>query len=250
MHSSEETGTQEKCGTMTADHVAPALVQMEDVSKVYHMGKVRVPALRGVNLTVHSGEFTAIMGPSGSGKTTLLNLIGCLDLPTQGTYRLRGRDVRTLGDAQLSRLRGEGIGFVFQDYSLLPRLTALANVELPHYYATGRGNHQRALDVLSQVGLADRVNHRPTELSGGQQQRVTLARALMNEPFLLLADEPTGNLDTKAGDELMDLLEKLNAEQGLTVIIVTHDPAIGARARRVIHLLDGGIVSDQTQPSL
>jgi putative ABC transport system ATP-binding protein len=222
-----------------------ALVDMQGVSKMYRMGQVKVPALQEVNLRIDPGEITAIVGPSGSGKTTLLNLIGCLDLPTEGTYRLRGRDVRTMGDAPLSRLRGKDIGFVFQDYSLLRPFSALRNVELPHYYATGRGNRQRATELLSRVGLADRVHHKPTQLSGGEQQRVALARALMNEPSMLLADEPTGNLDTKAGDELMDLLTQLNAEQGLTVIVVTHDPAISARARRVIHLLDGRVVDDE-----
>jgi putative ABC transport system ATP-binding protein len=222
-----------------------ALVDMQGVSKMYRMGQVKVPALQEVNLRIDPGEITAIVGPSGSGKTTLLNLIGCLDLPTEGTYRLRGRDVRTMGDAPLSRLRGKDIGFVFQDYSLLRPFSALRNVELPHYYATGRGNRQRATELLSRVGLADRVHHKPTQLSGGEQQRVALARALMNEPSMLLADEPTGNLDTKAGDELMDLLTQLNAEQGLTVIVVTHDPAISARARRVIHLLDGSVVDDE-----
>ncbi len=232
---------------MAENMTSEALVQMEDVSKVYHMGRVRVPALQGIDLRIGPGEFTAIVGPSGSGKTTLLNLIGCLDLPTEGTYHLKGRDVRALSDSQLSRLRGEGIGFVFQDYSLLRRFSALRNVELPHYYAHGRGNRQRASELLSQVGLADRINHRPTELSGGEQQRVALARALVNGPFLLLADEPTGNLDTKSGDELMDLLEGLNKEQRLTVILVSHDPAVSARARRVIQLLDGRIVADEQQ---
>ncbi len=232
---------------MAENRMTEALVQMEGVSKIYRMGKVKVPALQGVDLRIEPGEFTAIVGPSGSGKTTLLNLIGCLDLPTEGTYHLKGRDVRALSDGQLSRLRGEGIGFVFQDYSLLRRFSALRNVELPHYYANGRGNRQRASELLSQVGLADRVRHRPVELSGGEQQRVALARALVNAPFLLLADEPTGNLDTKSGDELMDLLEGLNKEQGLTVILVSHDPAISARARRVIHLLDGRIVADDQQ---
>lgn len=232
---------------MAENMTVQALVQMENVSKVYRMGRVRVPALQGIDLRIEPGEFSAIVGPSGSGKTTLLNLIGCLDLPTEGIYRLKGRDVRALSDGQLSRLRGEGIGFVFQDYSLLRRFSALRNVELPHYYANGRGNRSRASELLSQVGLADRVNHRPVELSGGEQQRVALARALVNDPFLLLADEPTGNLDTKSGDELMDLLEGLNKEQGLTVILVSHDPAISARARRVIQLLDGRIVADEQQ---
>jgi putative ABC transport system ATP-binding protein len=232
---------------MAYQPVNGALIDMQGVSKTYRMGQVKVPALRDVNLRIDSGELIAIVGPSGSGKTTLLNLIGCLDLPSEGTYRLRGRDVRTIGDAPLSRLRGKDIGFVFQDYSLLRRFDALRNVELPHYYATGRGNRQRALELLSRVGLADRVHHKPTQLSGGEQQRVALARALMNEPLVLLADEPTGNLDTKSGDELMDLLAQLNAEQGLTVILVTHDPAISARARRVVHLLDGRMVEDEQQ---
>jgi putative ABC transport system ATP-binding protein len=232
---------------MAKNMTTAALVQMEGISKVYRMGKVKVPALQGIDLRIEPGEFTAIVGPSGSGKTTLLNLIGCLDLPTEGTYHLKGRDVRALSDGQLSRLRGEGIGFVFQDYSLLRRFSALRNVELPHYYASGRGNRQRASELLSRVGLADRINHRPTELSGGEQQRVALARALVNGPFLLLADEPTGNLDTQSGDELMDLLEGLNKEQKLTVILVSHDPAISARARRVIQLLDGRIVADEAQ---
>jgi putative ABC transport system ATP-binding protein len=232
---------------MVQDASATMLVDMENVSKVYHMGQVTVPAVRGARLRIQQGEFTAIVGPSGSGKTTLLNLIGCLDLPTDGIYRFQGRDVTSLSDGQLSRLRGGGIGFVFQDYSLLRRFSAMRNVELPHYYARGRGNRQRALELLAQVGLADRARHRPTELSGGEQQRVAVARALMNDPFLLLADEPTGNLDTKSGEELIALLERLNEEQGLTLIMVTHDPTISARARRIIRLLDGQIVADEPQ---
>jgi len=223
------------------------LVDMENVGKIYRMGRVKVPAIHGATLRIEQGEFLAVMGPSGSGKSTLLNLIGCLDLPTEGTYRLRGRDVRALSDSQLSRLRGEGIGFVFQDYSLLRRFSALRNVELPHYYARGRGNRQRAQQLLIQVGLADRIRHKPTELSGGEQQRVAVARALMNNPFLLLADEPTGNLDTKSGQELISLLEQLNAQQGLTLIIVTHDSSVSDRARRVIRLRDGQIVADDLQ---
>jgi putative ABC transport system ATP-binding protein len=223
------------------------IVEMENVSRIYQMGKVQVPALRGVNLTVRRGEFTAIVGPSGSGKTTLLNLVGCLDLPTEGTYRLQGRDVTEMSDAQLSRLRGRGIGFVFQDYSLLRRFSAARNVELPRYYARGRGDRHRAQALLSEVGLAERAHHRPTELSGGEQQRVAVARALMNDPFLILADEPTGNLDTASGQELMDLLARLNVEEGLTLLVVTHDAAISRRARRIIRMRDGEIVGDEAQ---
>ncbi len=223
------------------------LVEMDNVCKEYRMGRVKVPALCGVNLRVEQGEYVAIVGPSGSGKSTLLNVLGCLDLPTGGTYRLRGKDVRTLSDGQLSRLRGMGIGFVFQDYSLLRRFSALRNVELPHYYMSGRGNTKRAHELLEKVGLGARVSHRPTELSGGEQQRVAVARALMNDPFMLLADEPTGNLDSKSGQELIGILEGLNAEQGLTLVVVTHDPSISSRARRVIRLRDGAIVGDERQ---
>jgi putative ABC transport system ATP-binding protein len=223
------------------------LVEMNDVCKEYRMGRVKVPALQGLNLCIEQGEYLAVVGPSGSGKSTLLNLLGCLDLPTRGTYRLRGKDVRTLSDGQLSRLRGMGIGFVFQDYSLLRRFSALRNVELPHYYAAGRGNHKRALELLDKVGLTARVSHRPTELSGGEQQRVAIARALMNDPFMLLADEPTGNLDTKSGQELIAILERLNSEQGLTLVIVTHDPSISSRARRILHLRDGAVVADEAR---
>ena len=229
------------------NEVGQKLVEMENVCKEYRMGRVKVPALCGVNLRVEQGEYIAIVGPSGSGKSTLLNLLGCLDLPTDGTYRLRGKDVRSLSDGQLSRLRGMGIGFVFQDYSLLRRFSALRNVELPHYYIAGHGNSKRAHELLEKVGLGARVSHRPTELSGGEQQRVAVARALMNDPFMLLADEPTGNLDSKSGQELIAILEGLNTEQGLTLVVVTHDPAISSRARRVIRLRDGALVGDERQ---
>ncbi len=230
---------------MMQEASAEPIVEMENVSKVYQMGRVEVPALRGVNLRIQRGEFTAIVGPSGSGKTTLLNLIGCLDLPSEGSYRLQGRDVSRLGDAQLSRLRGQGIGFIFQDYSLLRRFSALRNVELPCYYARARGDRKRAQALLAQVGLAERSRHRPIELSGGEQQRVAVARALMNDPFLILADEPTGNLDSASGQQLLDLFARLNEEQGLTMLIVTHDPAISSRARRIIRMRDGQIVADE-----
>ncbi len=223
------------------------LLHLENISKIYHMGEVDVHALREVDLQVADGEFTAIMGSSGSGKTTMLNVLGCLDLPTTGTYRLNGRDVTTMSDRQISRLRGEGIGFVFQNYSLLSRFSALHNVEMPRYYRDRRGDHSRALELLTLVSLEDRAHHEPTELSGGQQQRVAVARALMNDPFLLLADEPTGNLDSQSGDTLMDLLDRLNREQGLTIIMVTHDAAIGERARRVVRMQDGRIVDDETR---
>lgn len=223
------------------------LLHLENISKIYHMGEVDVHALREVDLQVADGEFTAIMGSSGSGKTTMLNVLGCLDLPTTGTYRLNGRDVTTMSDRQISRLRGEGIGFVFQNYSLLSRFSALHNVEMPRYYRDRRGDHSRALELLTLVSLEDRAHHKPTELSGGQQQRVAVARALMNDPFLLLADEPTGNLDSQSGDTLMDLLDRLNREQGLTIIMVTHDAAIGERARRVVRMQDGRIVDDETR---
>ncbi len=214
------------------------IIRLENVSKVYQMGRVEVPALRGVDLTIWPGELTAIVGASGSGKSTLMNVIGCLDLPTEGTYHLRDRDVTTYNDRQLSKLRGDGIGFVFQSYSLLTQYSALHNVQVPRYYATGRGDSRRAKELLAQVGLADRARHKPTELSGGEQQRVAVARALMNDPFLVLADEPTGNLDSASGQEVMDLLKELNRERGLTVLVVSHDPEVSSQARRVITLED------------
>ncbi|MDI7274840.1 MAG: ABC transporter ATP-binding protein [Anaerolineae bacterium] len=232
---------------MAENRLGEPLIELEKVSRIYQMGRVEVPALRDVTLTVRRGEFVAIAGPSGSGKTTLLNVIGCLDLPSEGTYRLQGRDVSTLSDAQLSRLRGQGIGFVFQDYSLLRRFSALRNVELPRYYVKGTGDRRRALALLEQVGLAGRTRHRPTELSGGEQQRVALARALMNDPFLILADEPTGNLDSASGDELLRLLSRLNAEEGRTLLIVSHDPGVSALARRLIRMRDGRIVADEVR---
>lgn len=221
------------------------IVEMEGVSRIYEMGKVEVRALHDVSLQIYPGELTAIVGPSGSGKTTLLNLIGCLDLPTEGTYRLQGQDVSRLSDGRLSRLRGEGIGFVFQNYSLLNAFNALRNVEMPRYYMRGRGDRRRAMALLERVGLKERARHRPTELSGGEQQRVAVARALMNEPFLILADEPTGNLDSASGAELMRLFLELNEEQGITMVIVTHDTGISGQCRRIIHMRDGTIVDDE-----
>ena len=230
---------------MTERNDSGPIIELGNVSRVYQMGKVQVPALREVDLTVWPGEEVAIVGASGSGKTTLLNIIGCLDLPTEGSYHLRQRDVTTYNDRQLSKLRGESIGFVFQSYTLLSQYTALHNVQIPRYYATGRGDAKRALELLGMVGLEHRARHRPVELSGGEQQRVAIARALMNDPVLLLADEPTGNLDSASGQEIIDLLKELNAERGLTVLLVSHDPEISGQARRIVTLHDGRIVGDE-----
>jgi len=222
---------------------------MDQVTRIYQMGRVEVPALRGIDLTIWPGEFVAVVGASGSGKTTLMNIIGCLDQPTEGNYYFDGRDITTYGDRRLSIMRGKSIGFVFQNYSLLQQYSALHNVQLPSYYATCNGNRKRALALLEQVGLRDRARHKPTELSGGEQQRVAVARALMNEPFLLLADEPTGNLDSATGQGLVTLLRELNEQEGLTLVVVTHDVEVSSRAKRVITLHDGRIVDDRRNRS-
>ena len=225
---------------MTEALKSEPVIRVKDLKKVYRMGDVEVHALRGIDLEVQPGEIIAIMGPSGSGKSTLMNMIGCLDSPSDGEYYLDGQLVSDLVDDELAAVRNKKIGFVFQNYNLLPRANALQNVQLPLRYSDDKSSlRERSASALDKVGLGDRMNHKPKELSGGQQQRVAIARAIVNEPAIILADEPTGNLDSQSGQEIMELLLNLNARNGTTLVIVTHDQGVAAQAQRIVHLKDG-----------
>ncbi len=221
------------------------MIKLQDITKVYPMGKRELAVLRGITLHIKKGELVAIMGPSGSGKSTMLNLLGCLDKPTSGSYLLEGSEVSSLGSRELAAIRSRKIGFIFQTFNLLPRLSALANVELGMRYAGGV-DRQRALEALAQVGLSERATHRPTELSGGEQQRVAIARALVKNPPLILADEPTGNLDSNSGEEIISILTTLHAEQGSTLLMITHDAGIANHCQRIIHIKDGQVMAEET----
>ncbi len=225
----------------------PPLILLQNVTKVYSLGQVEVMALAGVSLEINPGELVAIMGPSGSGKSTLMNILGCLDQPTSGRYLLEGTDVGRLSDDDLAAIRNRKVGFVFQSFNLLPRLRAVEQVELPMVYAgvPRSARRRRAVELLELVGLGDRLDHRPTQLSGGQQQRVAIARALANDPSLILADEPTGNLDSRSSAEILAVLQRLNRERGVTVVIVTHEPDIARHTRRIIQVRDGLIIRDE-----
>ena len=218
------------------------MIEIENITKVYQMGETEVRALNGVSLKIEDGEWTAITGPSGSGKSTLMAILGCLDSPTSGSYKFDGVDVAKMSDDQLAAVRNKKIGFVFQQFNLLARTSALENVGLPLLYSSVNHRHERAEAALKAVGLGDRLKHHPNELSGGQQQRVAIARALVTEPSIILADEPTGNLDSKTSAEIMKLFSELHSTRGITVIFVTHDPTIAANANRVIHLMDGVVI--------
>ena len=219
------------------------MIELKGIKKIYQMDHVKVEALRGIDLKIEEGEYVAIMGPSGSGKSTLMHIIGCLDRPTEGLYVFRNTPVHELTEGELAEIRRDRVGFVFQNFNLLPRITARENVELPMIYKgiKAKERHQRAVELLRKVGLGARVNHKPTELSGGERQRVAIARALANEPDIILADEPTGNLDTKTEEEILKIFDQL-WEEGKTIIVVTHDPEVAAHAKRIIHIRDGKIV--------
>jgi len=225
------------------------VIELSHITKIYRMGGVDITVLSDVSLKVQPGELIAIMGPSGSGKSTIMNMLGCLDRPTSGSYRFEGREISSMTDDELASIRNVKIGFVFQTFNLLPRFSALKNVEVPLIYSgvPARLRKERAMPLLQQVGLSERMDHKPTELSGGQQQRVAIARALVNHPPLLLADEPTGNLDSRSGEEILKILIGLN-QQGVTVIIVTHDQTVAARCKRIISVKDGQIIDDRVQP--
>jgi putative ABC transport system ATP-binding protein len=230
-----------------------ALIELRNLGKTYDLGEVKVEALRGVSLDIEQGEFVALIGPSGSGKSTLMNTVGCLDRPTTGNYRLAGEEVAGLSTEKLAEVRSRRIGFIFQNFNLLSRSSALENVEVPLLYNRScprRDRRKRAVALLDRVGLGDRLDHRPNQLSGGQQQRVAIARALVNHPAILLCDEPTGNLDTRTSREIMDFFRELNEDEGLTVILVTHDLEIARRAGRALVLLDGEVISDTTDFAL
>jgi ABC-type lipoprotein export system ATPase subunit len=229
-----------------------ALIKLHDIWKVYHLDEMKVEALRGVSLSIEQGEYVALMGPSGSGKSTLMNTLGCLDRPTEGSYRLDGTEVATMSTDLRAGLRNRKIGFVFQNFNLLARTSALENVELPLLYSrrmSSRQRHARAREVLTQVGLTDRMDHHPGQLSGGQQQRVAIARAIVNQPAILMADEPTGNLDSRTSRDVMGLFRELNEKDGITMIVVTHDPSVARNARRILVLRDGEVVEDTTDIS-
>jgi putative ABC transport system ATP-binding protein len=221
------------------------MIQLDDVTKTYRMGKIEVRALRGVSLSIGKGELVSIVGASGSGKSTLMNILGCLDKPSSGKYTFEGEDISRFSDNRLAEVRNRSLGFVFQDFNLLRKSSAAANVELPLVYSGSMQKRKRALEALARVGLKERASHKPTELSGGEQQRVAIARALINNPSLILADEPTGNLDTVSAESIIDIFKTLNSE-GITVIMVTHEPEIAAACKRTVRLKDGQIISDQS----